>query len=122
MPYWGDETHDWAGIEACVDILYDRLGKLDGFMQAKEKFGYIRCYIALKDDDIPEYRAAYIECVRLHPELYQYIIGFSDFPEHLIGIIKPEDCSHSVLLASLKSKVKTCAICGFDIVKDGVNG
>ena len=48
MPMWGDKTHDWAAIEACVDIMYEVLS--DHVTQAKEKFGYLRCYVSTTID------------------------------------------------------------------------
>ena len=48
-PQWGDPDHDWAGINDCVDIMYEMLG--EHVIQAKEKFGELRCYVSQTIDD-----------------------------------------------------------------------
>ncbi len=110
MPQWGDPEHDWGAIEDCVEIMYERLGKEPGFMQAKEKFGGVRCYIILHDESIDKYRAAYEECVKKHPHIARYILNGADYPEHLRGIIKEEDCEHPCHWVSLNTK--RCGVCG----------
>jgi len=44
MPLWGDKTHDWDAINNCVEIMYEEIPEY--IIQAKEKFGYLRCYVS----------------------------------------------------------------------------
>ena len=94
MPMWGDKTHDWAAIEACVDIMYEVLSGM--VVQAKEKFGYLRCYMGDMSGEGAEelYRQAYERCVAEYPHMAKYILMDADYPELLVGIVPEAECKH----------------------------
>ena len=101
MPQWGDPDHNWEAINDCVEILYEELGNL--VLQAKEKFGFVRCYMSYctpegepypKDEFEEKYRNAYKKCVDKYPDLAYYILMDADYPKYLKGLVKEEDCKH----------------------------
>ena len=113
MPLWGDESHDWDGIDECIDILYNELKDSEvNIMQLKEKFGDIRMYCSLPTKKSEEqYRAAYEKAVEAHPELAEFILSQADYRELLVGIVKEEDCDHPQEWVTLEGK-RTCGVCG----------
>ena len=122
MPNWGDKNHNWKAIDDCVEILYEELGDL--VCQAKEKFGFVRCYMSHCTPDgepydtecFPEkYRNAYKKCLDKYPEMAYYILMDADYPEYLKGLVKEEDCDHPggwVKHDKDGSKTFTCGVCG----------
>ena len=106
-PLWGDPNHDWAGINDCVEIMCDMLG--EHVIQAKEKFGGLRCYVSLSEEDIPMYRKAYETCVAKYPHLREYILAPADYPEYLIGIVPEDECDHPVHWVG--PGYRTCGVC-----------
>jgi len=103
VPDWGDKNHDWDAINDCVKIMYDMLEP----MQAKEKFGYLRCYMGEFDKDL--YRKAYKTCLEKHPHMKQYILTDADYPEWLVGLVPEDECEHPSWWSGIG--YKRCSVC-----------
>jgi len=101
MPQWGDKTHDWAAIDACVEIMHAELE-----CTAKEKFGYLRCYMGKVKKKT--YRAAYKKCLDKYPHMKKYILMDADYPEYLVGLVT--ECDHPGWWVG--NGKRRCGVCG----------
>ena len=93
-PMWGDPKHNWQGIDDCITLMIKVLGDAFEYYDIKEKFGHVRLYISVADNQKRVYRKAYKEALKLHPELATYILNDADYPEYLKGLVKQKDCKH----------------------------
>lgn len=105
MPQWG-EDHDWEAINDCVDIMYEFLGDS---ADAKEKYGFLRCYWFFSESGIESYRNAYEKCLEKHPHMKRYILNDCDYPEYLIGLVPESECNHEAWWTG--KETKRCGVC-----------
>lgn len=86
MHCWGDNV-DWDGIDKAAMFIADNLRKVGVSVYSKEKFGTVRVYCTLENDEQRQvYRASYLEAVKKWPHLKEEILCCADYDELLGGI------------------------------------